>query len=96
MSLSPLSGGREKKTTLGTLAHYRIPPLVLLIVEKHTEASFSGNGRLCFIDVIYHGRSVFTRLMPDQAPSFPGDSLIEVPHRSVGRYKVLSSGQEEG
>lgn len=37
------------------------------------------------MDVIYGGRSVFRRPMPYKALSFPGDSLIEVPHRSVGR-----------
>ena len=59
--------------------------------KQFTEASLSGDGRLCFTDVIDDRRSVLTRLMPDKGPSFPGDALTEVPHRSVGTYKVLSS-----
>lgn len=56
-----------------------------------TEASLSADGRLCFVDVIDDGRSVLTRLTLYQGPSLPGDLLIEVPHRSVVRYKVLPS-----
>jgi len=41
--------------------------------------------------VIDEGRNVLTRLMPYKGPSFPGGVLIEVPCRSVGRYRVLSS-----
>lgn len=37
-----------------------------------TQASLSCDGRLCFTDVIYDGRSVLTRLTPYKGPSSQG------------------------
>lgn len=86
--------GKGKKS-LGYLVCSGPLPLVLLIgkiwIEAVQRGTLSGDERLCFTDVIYDGRSVLTRLMPYKGQSLPGDSLIEVPQRSVGRYKVLSS-----
>lgn len=51
--------------------------------RSSTQRNLSGNGRLCFIDVIYDGSNILTRQMPYKEPSFPGDSFIEVLHRSL-------------
>lgn len=62
--------------------------------KQYTQASLSCERKLCITDVIYGKRSDLTRLMAYKGASFPGDLLIEVPHRSVGRFKVLSSMAE--
>lgn len=73
------------------LDSYRTLLLVHLFGKIQTEAAHRGIFIWpCFTDVIYDRRSVLTRLMSYKGLSFPGDAFSAVPHRSVGRYKVLS------